>query len=88
MATRDLSRETIMALSVEQVEKAKNEAKQYLEYSTYTLCSMLGIDPENIDEEIELGIPNLGEYHGGTVPQLQSAFDCLKRQIAVLESIS
>jgi hypothetical protein len=76
-----------MGLSIDQINKARNEARQYLEYSSYTLCVMLGVDPENIDEEIALSTPDLGSYHGQAVPQLQSAIDCLKKQISILESI-
>lgn len=39
-----------MALTNEQKEKAKAEAKSYLEYSIYTLALILGIDPEELDE--------------------------------------
>lgn len=39
-----------MALTNEQKEKAKEEAKSYLEYSIYTLALILGLDPEELDE--------------------------------------
>jgi hypothetical protein len=39
-----------MALTQEQKQKAKNEAKEYLEYSIYTLSLILGVDPEVLDE--------------------------------------
>ena len=77
-----------MALSEDQISRAKLEAVQYLEYSSYMLCLMLGVDPENIDEDISLGIPGLGSYTPDNVPQLESALNCLKRQISIIESIS
>ncbi len=76
-----------MALSENQVSRAKNEALQYLEYSSYMLCLMLGIDPENIDNEIDLDVPSTGSYTPDNVLQLKSAIDCLKRQVEVIESI-
>lgn len=39
-----------MALTNEQKNQAKQEAKQYLEYSIYTLALILGLDPESLDE--------------------------------------
>lgn len=39
-----------MALTNEQKNQAKQEAKQYLEYSIYTLSLILGLDPESLDE--------------------------------------
>lgn len=39
-----------MALTNEQKNQAKQEAKQYLEYSIYTLALILGLDPESLNE--------------------------------------
>jgi hypothetical protein len=76
-----------MALSENQISTAKNEALQYLEYSSYMLCLMLGINPENIDEEIDIGIPELNSYASDTVPQLESALNCLKKQLSIIDGI-
>lgn len=40
-----------MALTAEQVQKAKDEARKYLEYSIYTTALMLGVDTDDIDGE-------------------------------------
>ena len=37
-----------MALSASQITTAKTEAKEFLEYSTYTLCLVLGVDPDAV----------------------------------------
>lgn len=42
-----------MALSEEQKQKAREEARQYLEYSIYVLALSLGINPEELDENFE-----------------------------------
>jgi len=39
-----------MALSAAQKEAAKEEAKQYLEYSIYVLALVLGVNPDELDE--------------------------------------
>lgn len=39
-----------MALSIPQTEAAKEEAKQYLEYSIYLLALILGVNPDELDE--------------------------------------
>jgi hypothetical protein len=38
-----------MALSDEQKQQARQEAKQYLEYSIYVLALSLGVNPETLD---------------------------------------
>ncbi len=42
-----------MALSEEQKQKAREEARQYLEYSIYILALSLGVNPEELDENFE-----------------------------------
>jgi hypothetical protein len=42
-----------VALSEEQKQKAREEARQYLEYSIYVLALSLGINPEELDENFE-----------------------------------
>ena len=39
-----------MELTTEQKEAAKEEAKQYLEYSIYRLALVLGVNPDELDE--------------------------------------
>lgn len=39
-----------MALSAENVAKAKGKAIEYLEYSIYVLAMLLGVDLDEIDE--------------------------------------
>jgi hypothetical protein len=78
-----------MAISLEKALLAQAEAKKYLEYSSYSLCLMLGITPENAEEEIDSGVMNMTEYGYDTnhVTQLQSAVGCLKKQMKILESL-
>lgn len=79
-----------MALLPEQIELAKAEATKYLEYSSYSLCLMLGIDPDNAENEIDSGVMNMTEYGYDTnhVTQLQSAVGCLKKQLEILAGIA
>jgi hypothetical protein len=42
-----------VALSEEQKQKAREEARQYLEYSIYILALSLGVNPEELDENFE-----------------------------------
>lgn len=78
-----------MALSASQIAAAKAEAKKYLEYSSYSLCFMLGIDPDNIENEIDSGVANMIEhgYDTNNVTQLQAAVGCLKKQVQILEDL-
>lgn len=39
-----------MALTQEQIEKSKQKAIEYLEYSIFTIAMMLGVDIETLDE--------------------------------------
>jgi len=38
-----------MSLSEQDIEKAKNEAKRYLEYSTFVCAVLLGVDPDTLE---------------------------------------
>lgn len=78
-----------MALSPEQIALAKAEAKKYLEYSSYSLCLMLGVDPDNVNSEIDSGILNMSEYGYDTEnsAQLTAAVGCLKKQLWILENL-
>lgn len=79
-----------MALSPEQIALAKAEAQKYLEYSSYSLCLMLGIDPDNVENEIDSGVANMTEYgyDTNTITELRSAVGCLKKQLEILESLA
>lgn len=39
-----------MALSEQEIAKAKDEARKYLEYSTYVLALSLGVDPATLSD--------------------------------------
>lgn len=79
-----------MALSSDQISSAKAEARKYLEYSCYSLCFMLGINPDNVENEIDSGVASMTEYGYDTnhVTQLQAAVGCLKKQLETLENLS
>jgi hypothetical protein len=38
-----------MALSEQKLQQAKDEAKRYLEYSTFVCAILLGVDPDTIE---------------------------------------
>jgi len=38
-----------MSLSEQDIEKAKNEAKRYLEYSTFVCAVLLGVDTDTLE---------------------------------------
>ena len=70
-----------MALSQEQKQKAKNEAKEYLEYSIYTLSLILGINPETLDENFvnpESQEVDLGRW---------KSFECLIKQVQAYSAL-
>lgn len=69
-----------MNLSEAQLAKAKQEAKDLLEYSIVVLCATLGIDVSTIDGSYEHDLP---ESH----PEYAS-HESLKRQVANHTSIS
>jgi hypothetical protein len=46
-----------MALSAEQLSKAKNEAIAHLEYSINVLAASLGVDVSEIGDSYEHGLP-------------------------------
>lgn len=72
-----------MALSPEQLQKAKNEAIQILEYSIYTLAFVLGVD----DEDLEAGMENpvdLSIAENNALLSQYDAYECLKMQLAAL----
>ncbi len=69
-----------MALTQEQIGKARQEAVRYLEYSTYTICLTLGIDPANAVSSMEIPV---SEDHN-----LYMSYECLINQLSILEALS
>ena len=65
-----------MSLTSAQIEKSKQEAKRYLEYSTYTLCMILGVDVDSLSEDMEVPV---ADGH----PQYAS-YTCLRNQVMAL----
>lgn len=69
-----------MALSPQRIEQAKQEAIRYLEYSTYTICLALGVDPSSATSSMEIPVPE--DSH------LYMAYSCLISQLSVLEELA
>lgn len=73
------NREEKVSLNQEQLDRAKAEARRYLEYSTYVLCLALGVDPNTASSE--MGIPVATSH-----PEYYS-YDCLIRFLSRLENL-
>jgi hypothetical protein len=72
-----------MALTPEQLVKAKAEAIQILEYSIYTLAFVLGVE----DGDLEAGMENpvdLSVNENTALLAQYDAYECLKMQLAAL----
>lgn len=68
-----------MALSAGQIEKAKADARELLEYSVYVLSLMLAVDPLTLSGDMEIPVETgHPSYH---------AYECLVRQAKALESL-
>lgn len=66
-----------MALSPQQVEKAKADARELLEYSVYVLSVMLAVDVSSLSGDFAIPVPEGdASYH---------AYECLVRQVRALE---
>jgi hypothetical protein len=63
-----------MNLSAEKLAKAKQEAKELLEYSIGVLCVSLNVDPSTIDGSYEHSFPDSHPEY--------AAHESLKRQVA------
>lgn len=72
-----------MALSAEQLAKAKAEAIQILEYSIYTLAFVLGIDDEDLDVNLVNPI-DMSLSENSSLAAQYDAYECLKLQLAAL----
>jgi len=66
----------MMALTAEQTAKAQAEAREFLEYSILTLCSMLGIIVGDLGETYDVPVAEDHPDHG--------AHSALKRQVEAL----
>jgi len=68
-----------MALSAAQTAEAKARAIEYLDYSTYSMSVMLGVDLADINEFYNIPVTaDHAEYN---------AYDCLKKQVVVLTAL-
>ncbi len=72
-----------MALSAEQLAKAKAEAIQILEYSIYTLAFVLGVEDEDLNENMTNPV-DLSLNENTALLAQYDAFECLKMQLVAL----
>lgn len=75
-----------MALSAEQLAKAKAEAIGILEYSIYTLAFTLGLDDEDLSSDIANPI-DMSLSENSSLAAQHDAYECLKMQLAALERL-
>lgn len=68
-----------MALSAAQIASAKDEAREFLEYSIYALCVMLGVAIADVDSSYVVPVDSGDETY---VLHL-----ALKRQVQALEAL-
>jgi hypothetical protein len=66
-----------MSLTPTQIEKSKEEARRYLEYSTYTLCLILGVDVDSLSGDMDIPVDADNPQYG--------SYTCLRSQVAALE---
>ena len=72
-----------MALSAEQLAKAKAEAIQILEYSIYTLAFTLGVEDADLEADMINPI-NLAVEENTALLAQHDGYECLKLQLAAL----
>jgi hypothetical protein len=72
-----------MALTPQQLAKAKAEAIQILEYSIYTLAFTLGIEDEDLDADMANPI-DMSLAENSSLAAQHDAYECLKMQLAAL----
>jgi hypothetical protein len=72
-----------MALSAEQLAKAKAEAIQILEYSIYTLAFVLGVEDADLEPDMENPI-DMSLAENSALTAQYDAYECLKLQLAAL----
>lgn len=68
-----------MSLTAEQIEKSREEARRYLEYSTYTLCMILGVDVDSLSSDMDIPV--------GAEHQQYGSYVCLRNQVVALENL-
>jgi hypothetical protein len=72
-----------MALSVEQLAKAKAEAIQILEYSIYTLAFVLGLEDDDLNVDLVNPV-DMSLAENSSLAAQHDAYECLKMQLAAL----
>jgi hypothetical protein len=72
-----------MALSPEQLAKAKAEAIQILEYSIYTIAFTLGVDDDDLEPDMVNPI-DLSINENTALLAQYDAYECLKMQLVAL----
>jgi hypothetical protein len=72
-----------MALSAEQLAKAKAEAIQILEYSIYTIAFTLGVDDDDLEPDMVNPI-DLSINENSALLAQYDAYECLKLQLVAL----
>lgn len=72
-----------MALSAEQLAKAKAEAVGILEYSIYTLAFVLGIEDEDLNADLVNPV-DMSLSENSSLAAQYDAYECLKMQLAAL----
>jgi hypothetical protein len=72
-----------MALTPEQLAKAKTEAIQILEYSIYTLAFILGVENDDLEAGMENPV-DLSVNENNALLAQYDAYECLKMQLAAL----
>jgi hypothetical protein len=72
-----------MALTPQQLAKAKAEAIQILEFSIYTLAFTLGVDESDLEFEMENPVDLSVDGNNALLAQYD-AYECLKMQLAAL----
>lgn len=72
-----------MALSLEQLAKAKAEAIQILEYSIYTIAFTLGVDDDDLEPDMVNPI-DLSINENSALLAQYDAYECLKLQLVAL----
>lgn len=72
-----------MALSPEQLAKAKAEAIQILEYSIYTIAFTLGVDDDDLEPDMVNPI-DLSINENSALLAQYDAYECLKLQLVAL----
>jgi hypothetical protein len=79
MVVKYPTKDTFMALSEEQMLKAKSEATSHLEYSISVLAAALGVDISTIDYPYEHGFPE--------TDLMFKSHELLKKHVSNLEKL-